>query len=80
LRSLQEIQLDFEEEAKAYAGLWSQGKKKEECAGSYMLQKIIIYFPLMNLVGQLCDGGNSMSEYSKFLTSFVSWCCSFPLI
>jgi hypothetical protein len=29
LRSLQEIQSDFEEEAKAYAGLWSQGKKKE---------------------------------------------------
>jgi hypothetical protein len=29
LRSLQEIQPDFEEEAKAYAGLWSQGKKKE---------------------------------------------------
>jgi hypothetical protein len=28
LRSLQEIQPDFEEEAKAYAGLWSQGKKK----------------------------------------------------
>jgi hypothetical protein len=28
LRSLQEIQLDFEE-AKAYAGMWSQGKKKE---------------------------------------------------
>jgi hypothetical protein len=27
LRSLQEIQPDFEEEAKAYAGLWSQGKK-----------------------------------------------------
>jgi hypothetical protein len=30
LRSLQEIQPDFEEEAKAYAGLWSQGKRKEE--------------------------------------------------
>jgi hypothetical protein len=30
LRSLQEIQSDFEEEAKAYAGLWSQGKKEEE--------------------------------------------------
>jgi hypothetical protein len=31
LRSLQEIQPDFEEEeeAKAWAGLWSQGKKKE---------------------------------------------------
>jgi hypothetical protein len=29
LRSLQEIQPDFEEEAKAYAGLCSQGKKKE---------------------------------------------------
>jgi hypothetical protein len=29
LRSLQEIQPDFEK-AKAYAGLWSQGKKKEE--------------------------------------------------
>jgi hypothetical protein len=28
LRSLQEIQPDFEEEAKAYTGLWSQGKKK----------------------------------------------------
>jgi hypothetical protein len=28
LRSLQEIQLDFEEEAKAYARLWSQGKKE----------------------------------------------------
>jgi hypothetical protein len=30
LRSLQEIQSDFEEEAKAYAGLWSQGKKKKK--------------------------------------------------
>jgi hypothetical protein len=29
LRSLQEIQPDFEEEAKAYAGLWSQGKKEK---------------------------------------------------
>jgi hypothetical protein len=29
LRSLHEIQPDFEDEAKAYAGLWSQGKKKE---------------------------------------------------
>jgi hypothetical protein len=29
LRSLQEIQPDFEEEAKAYTGLWSQGKKEE---------------------------------------------------
>jgi hypothetical protein len=29
LRSLQEIQPDFEKEAKAYAGLWSQGKKKD---------------------------------------------------
>jgi hypothetical protein len=28
LRSLQEIQPDFEEETKAYAGLWSQEKKK----------------------------------------------------
>jgi hypothetical protein len=28
LRILQEIQPDFEEEAKAYAGLWSQGKKE----------------------------------------------------
>jgi hypothetical protein len=26
-RSLQKIQPDFEEEAKAYAGLWNQGKK-----------------------------------------------------
>jgi hypothetical protein len=30
LRSLQEIQPDFEEEAKAHAGLWSQGKKKKK--------------------------------------------------
>jgi hypothetical protein len=30
LRSLQEIQPDFEEEAKAYVGLWSQGKKKKK--------------------------------------------------
>jgi hypothetical protein len=30
LRSLQVIQPDFEEEAKAYAGLWSQGKKKKK--------------------------------------------------
>jgi hypothetical protein len=29
LRSLQEIQPDFVEEAKAYTGLWSQRKKKE---------------------------------------------------
>jgi hypothetical protein len=32
LGSLQEIQPDFVEEAKAYAGLWSQGKKKEEAS------------------------------------------------
>jgi hypothetical protein len=30
LRSLQEIQLDFEEDDKAYAGLWSQEKKKKK--------------------------------------------------
>jgi hypothetical protein len=30
LRSLQEIQPEFEEEAKAYAGLWSQEKKKKK--------------------------------------------------
>jgi hypothetical protein len=30
LRSLQEIHPDFEEEAKVYAGLWSQGKKKKK--------------------------------------------------
>jgi hypothetical protein len=29
-RSLQEIQPDFEEEAKALAGLWSQGKKERK--------------------------------------------------
>jgi hypothetical protein len=29
LRSLQEIQPDFEE-AKAYAGMWSQGKKDDD--------------------------------------------------
>jgi hypothetical protein len=30
LRILQEIQSDFEEEAKAQAGLWSQGKKEKK--------------------------------------------------
>jgi hypothetical protein len=30
LRSLQEIQPDFQQEAKAYAGLWSQGNKKKK--------------------------------------------------
>jgi hypothetical protein len=30
LRSLQEIQPDFEEEAKAYAVVWSQRKKKKK--------------------------------------------------
>jgi hypothetical protein len=30
LRSLQEILADFVEEAKAYAGLWNQGKKEEK--------------------------------------------------
>jgi hypothetical protein len=30
LGSLQEIQPNFEEEAKAYAGLWRQGKEEEE--------------------------------------------------
>jgi hypothetical protein len=30
LRSLQEIQPDFVKEAKAYAGLWIQGKKKKK--------------------------------------------------
>jgi hypothetical protein len=37
LRSLQEIQPDFEEEeAKAYAGLWSQGKKRKEDLFNYV--------------------------------------------
>jgi hypothetical protein len=35
LRSLKEIQPDFEEEAKAYAGLWSQ-RKKEICNFIFM--------------------------------------------
>jgi hypothetical protein len=30
LRSLQEIQPDFVEEAKAWTGLWGQGKKKKK--------------------------------------------------
>jgi hypothetical protein len=30
LRSLQEIQPNFEEEGRAYAGLWSQGQKKRK--------------------------------------------------
>jgi hypothetical protein len=34
LRSLQEIQPDFVEEAKAQAELWSQGKKKKKVLGS----------------------------------------------
>jgi hypothetical protein len=33
LRSLQEIQRDFVEEAEAYAGLWSQGKKMFQIGG-----------------------------------------------
>jgi hypothetical protein len=35
LRILQEIQADFEE-AKAYAGLWSEGKKKNKKTHSYL--------------------------------------------
>jgi len=31
LRSLQEIQLNFVEEAMTYAGLWIHGKKEERC-------------------------------------------------
>jgi hypothetical protein len=42
LRSLQVIQPDFEEEAKAYAGLWSQGKKKSN-------EFITITYALMTL-------------------------------
>jgi hypothetical protein len=38
LRSLQEIQSDFEEEAKASAGLWSQGKKNVGIALGYGLE------------------------------------------
>jgi hypothetical protein len=37
LRSLQEIQPDFEEEAKAYAGLWNQGKEKKKIRSRRML-------------------------------------------
>jgi hypothetical protein len=40
LRSLQEIQPDFEEEARAYAGLWSEGKKKN-IPGHLWLQILI---------------------------------------
>jgi hypothetical protein len=37
LRSLQEIQPDFVEEAKASAGLWSQGKKKKKAEINFCL-------------------------------------------
>jgi hypothetical protein len=37
LRSLQESQPDFVEEAKAYAGLWSQGKKKKKTLTAFTL-------------------------------------------
>jgi hypothetical protein len=44
LRSLQEIQPDFEEEAKAFVGLWSQGKKKKNYyQGKIQLQGIVCF-------------------------------------
>jgi hypothetical protein len=42
LRSLQEIQPDFEEEAKAYAGLWIQGKKKKKKQQKPQKKKLLI--------------------------------------
>jgi hypothetical protein len=42
LRSLQEIQPDFVEEAKAQAGLWSQGKKKMfQFSNRFLGQKLL---------------------------------------
>jgi len=40
----QEIQPDFEEEAKAYAGLWSQGKKKK----NFVTRSRVFIFLRMN--------------------------------
>jgi hypothetical protein len=50
LRSLHEIQPDFVEEAKAYAGLWSQGKKKKKKKStSYEAPHYIVFFILLLL-------------------------------
>jgi hypothetical protein len=45
LRSLQEIQPDFEEEVKAYAGLWSQGKNKKK--------NVTLFFPYETTMGEM---------------------------
>jgi hypothetical protein len=42
LRSLQEIQPDFVEEVKAYAGLWSQGKKRKKILNVIVLLNVAI--------------------------------------
>jgi hypothetical protein len=44
LRNLQEIHPDFVEEAKAYAGLWSQGKKKKNTKTKVNLSLCITLF------------------------------------
>jgi hypothetical protein len=54
LRSLQEIQPDFEDEAKAYAGLWSQGKKR------IRIRIRIRIRPFLNICG-----GNCVSLYFR---------------
>jgi hypothetical protein len=81
LRSLQEIQPDVEEEAKAYAGLWSQGKKKKTTMklGTHVASEKNTKFPLENLegrshMGAVChriggSGRNAWPSRSPNLTS-----------
>jgi hypothetical protein len=46
LRSLQEIQPDFEEEAKVYAGLWSQGKKERKKERKVVVVVVVVTFSM----------------------------------
>jgi hypothetical protein len=49
LRSLQEIQPDFVEEAGAWAGLWSQGKKKKKKKKKKNMENMFGHFNISTL-------------------------------
>jgi hypothetical protein len=54
LRSLQEIEPDFEEETKAYTGLWIQGRKEGRSYVSFALKSVVVLEVFEMWPGHLC--------------------------
>jgi hypothetical protein len=73
LRSLQEIQPDFLEEAKVLAGLWSQGKKKKKKKKKKVSFISLSVSLIFSVTLALCEQMTRILQIGEFSTDLCKW-------